>query len=557
VSLVRDPSGAVSTGATWPRRGVLVAAGHVALALVLLRCAWVCDDAYISFRTVDNMVHGYGARWNVDERVQSFTSPLWVALCVPVHALAPDLYYGAIALSLALALGAATLVARLARDTATALAALAALALSKAWVDYAVSGLENPLAAVLLAAFALAWLRGRPDALQVAGAARASTESRPVVLGLLASAIMLTRHDLVLLVAPALLARVGRPPRATAARGIAAGLVPFVAWEVVSVLYYGVPFPNTAWAKLATGVPLPDLARQGALYFVDLARLGPLTAAVVGAGLLVAAGRRATRPLGLGLALHLAYILRIGGDFMSGRFFTAPFVVALAVLARRGLPENRAARLAAAVVIALLGAGSPRSPLWSGVTYGQADPERPESWHGIADERAVYYQETGLLPALRRGGPALAHRWAAEGMAARAEGVRFVRRTGIGFYGFFAGPGVHVLDPHALADPLLARLPASTARGFRIGHFPRPSPVGYEETLRTGENRIADPDLAAYWDVLRMVTRDLVLDPDRIRTVVAFNLGHYEHLRRAYVERAAREKERRLRAREAVVREPG
>jgi arabinofuranosyltransferase len=45
-------------------------------AVVLCRTAWVGDDAYITFRTVDNLVHGYGARWNVDERVQAYTHPL-------------------------------------------------------------------------------------------------------------------------------------------------------------------------------------------------------------------------------------------------------------------------------------------------------------------------------------------------------------------------------------------------------------------------------------------------------------------------------------------------
>jgi arabinofuranosyltransferase len=232
---------------------------------------------------------------------------------------------------------------------------------------------------------------------------------------------------------------------------------------------------------------------------------------------------------------------------MSGRFFTAPFVVALAILARRGLPEGRRARLAVAAAVLSLGAGTPRSPAWSDATYGQADPDRPESWRGIADERAVYYQETGLLPALARGGPPIIHRWAAEGVAARVAGIPFVRRSGIGFYGYFAGRGVHVLDAHALTDPLLARLPASTARGFRIGHFVRPSPEGYEETLRTGENHIADPDLAAYWDVLCRATRGPLLDGERLIAVMDLNLGRYDHLRRAYVERTARLKELRLR----------
>ena len=39
-------------------------------AIVLVRTAWIGDDAYITFRTIDNFVHGYGLRWNVAEREQ-------------------------------------------------------------------------------------------------------------------------------------------------------------------------------------------------------------------------------------------------------------------------------------------------------------------------------------------------------------------------------------------------------------------------------------------------------------------------------------------------------
>ena len=39
--------------------------------LVLIRTTWICDDAYINFRTIDNFLHGYGLRWNIAERVQS------------------------------------------------------------------------------------------------------------------------------------------------------------------------------------------------------------------------------------------------------------------------------------------------------------------------------------------------------------------------------------------------------------------------------------------------------------------------------------------------------
>ena len=41
-------------------RRLIIALAVLVLGIVILRTAWVCDDAYISFRTVDNFVHGHG-----------------------------------------------------------------------------------------------------------------------------------------------------------------------------------------------------------------------------------------------------------------------------------------------------------------------------------------------------------------------------------------------------------------------------------------------------------------------------------------------------------------
>ena len=46
---------------------------------VLVRTAWISDDALISLRTVLNVTHGYGLTFNIGERVQTFTHPLWLA----------------------------------------------------------------------------------------------------------------------------------------------------------------------------------------------------------------------------------------------------------------------------------------------------------------------------------------------------------------------------------------------------------------------------------------------------------------------------------------------
>ena len=59
--------------------------------------------------------------------------------------------------------------------------------------------------------------------------------------------------------------------------------------------------------------------------------------------------------------------------------------------------------------------------------------------------------------------------------------------------GYYAGPTVHIVDPLALADPLLARLPPKRKINWRIGHFERTIPAGYRGTLRMGQNVLEDP----------------------------------------------------------------
>src|SRR5262245_40579712 len=72
--------------------------------IVLLRTAWVSDDAYFTFRTIDNAVHGYGLRWNVAERVQAYTHPLWMLLVLPFYAITREAFFTSIVISIALTL---------------------------------------------------------------------------------------------------------------------------------------------------------------------------------------------------------------------------------------------------------------------------------------------------------------------------------------------------------------------------------------------------------------------------------------------------------------------
>ena len=141
--------------------------GLIALALacflfIIARDSWLSDDAYITLRTVDNFIHGYGLTWNVDERVQVYTHPLWMGLLSALYFCTHEMYYSVLALSLLLSVLAVALVAvYLARSLALGLLAILLLAASKAFVDYCTSGLENPLTHLLLVLFLLVYFSER------------------------------------------------------------------------------------------------------------------------------------------------------------------------------------------------------------------------------------------------------------------------------------------------------------------------------------------------------------------------------------------------------------
>lgn len=512
------------TGRNLSAARLLPAAGWLLLSAVLVRTAWLCDDAYITFRVIDNFVHGRGLVWNVAERVLPSTHPLWLLLLSPLTALSGEVFYTSLLLSLLLsAAAAAVAAAAVGRRPGPQVVLLLALAGSRAFTDFASSGLETPLTYLLLALFLCRWLRDGIDS-------RAYCE-----LALLAGLAALNRMDSLLLFLPALVAGFRTVGRRSGLRALALGFAPLLVWEIFSCWYYGAPFPNSAYAKLGAGVPPGELLGRGGTYLVATFQGDPLTPLLILAAIALAARRRDERsfPIALGIVLQLLYTVRIGGDFMMGRFLAAPFLAAAVLLARRPcLDDRRATALAAAVVLGL-GLAAP-DPTWlSGPHFGAGRADARGAG-GVADERAVYFPHTSLLGAAGRAAP-VDMPWANNGLRARLAGTPVVQKRTIGFFGYYAGPTVHIIDLFGLADPLLARLPGRRDPEWRLGHLERTVPEGYEASLATNRNQIADPHLARYYDAVRTATRGDLTDLHRLLVILKLNLGFYDRDRAGYL----------------------
>jgi arabinofuranosyltransferase len=118
-----------------------------AYTVVVVRTAWISDDAMITLRTILNFTNGLGPVFNIGERVQGYTHPLWFLLLSAASFVITDLYQCVFVVSVGLAVGVyAALLFRIGTSRALTLLAAVALLLSKAFVDYSTSGLENPLA---------------------------------------------------------------------------------------------------------------------------------------------------------------------------------------------------------------------------------------------------------------------------------------------------------------------------------------------------------------------------------------------------------------------------
>jgi arabinofuranosyltransferase len=217
---------------------------------------------------------------------------------------------------------------------------------------------------------------------------------------------------------------------------------------------------------------------------------------------------------------------------MSGRFFSAPLVATIAHVARVRVPRFSWGWAATLASIWLIGLSAPRSPLLSSADYGRdLPPLASVPVSHITDERRYYYPYAGLLT-VRRGASMPDHRWWHLGEAARRDGASVALTDAAGYIGYAAGPAVHYIDKWGLGDPLMARLPASPP--WNVGHYPRDVPEGYVDTVRSGENRIRDPGVAAYYEKLRLITEGPIWRRERFDAIVQMNLGRYEGLIASY-----------------------
>ncbi|MEV6907717.1 arabinofuranosyltransferase [Amycolatopsis sp. NPDC051071] len=352
------------------------------------------DDGLIVLRTVRQILAGNGPVFNIGERVEGNTSTLWTAVLVLVG-WAPGVSLEWIAVIVGLLFSAAGLLLgldgarRMAGPAASTFVfpagALVVLALPP-FRDFATSGLETGLISLWLGG--TWWLLVRRGTEQQRG----PLWSTAVVIGL----GPFVRPDLALFTQAAmvgLLVLTWQGWRHTLIPVAAAAVLP-VLYQVFRMGYYGLITPNTALAKEASEA----LWDSGWAYFGDFTDpyfLWIPVAACLLTGFALLWRKTVSRrvvvlvavPVIAGVML-VAYVVRVGGDFMHGRMLLpATFCLLLPVMAIR-VTKLTFVPVVVVAAWAVVAGGWLRTP-YAGLEEPIDDQEV------IADERAAYVAASG------------------------------------------------------------------------------------------------------------------------------------------------------------------
>ncbi len=362
---------------------------------------WVCDDAFITFRVVRNLLSGYGPVYNIGERVEVYSHPLWMGILAFWDYVIGKIELGAAWLGLLFSasglflgqLGARTLVRKYSSYQKLLFIPLGSIVIAAlpAFWDYASSGLETGLA--------FFWL-----GLSFFLLARQSSEtSWWKVGGMLVwfSLGPLIRPDFVVFSGGLILLSLAIwPPRSIRDSlyfVISALLLPSV-YQVFRMGYFASLLPNTALAKSA----LSSYWSQGFFYLQDFVLpyklyipVFLLVAALIAGALYVFKARGhshglriAVAVMGLG-ALHAFFVVRGGGDFMHGRLLLPSFFALQLPVSCIAFPiNNKFRRIMIPILIV--------TAVWAGwcIGWGQI-PYKGIGPHRIADERGFYVRAAG------------------------------------------------------------------------------------------------------------------------------------------------------------------
>ena len=445
--------------------------------------AWVCDDAFISFRYAKNFVDGLGLVYNAGEYVEGYTNFLWVILVAAGMSFGADPIVFCHVLGLAFFVATVGILWHVAARTKTVPIAAIGLAIHEHSLLFSTCGLETAMFGFFVTAGLVQLIVAERTPQFVWGglALILATMSRPdgALFYAIASFVVLAiarRH------------RSWRPLVGYAAPFVLLYL-PYFFWKLD---YYGYPFPNTFYAKSASDpffsqglyyvglyfgcyfLLIPALAVPAFLSFHRRVVHGATTAAGVDSDAAGFEGRRGPLLIALFTLPYLAYVAWVGGDFMFGRFClpvtpalflglqylgrspaTAPVLVGLLLLCSFRVPPPAPA-----------GSEAEPAPLELGSLTYPRGALKPGNARNVVEERSHY--PAWYVEAYRKLGRRLRDLFAASASGSPAASGPRVAIGGAQAMLAYFGEFPYVLELHGLTDEFIAHREID-GRG-RIGH---------------------------------------------------------------------------------------
>lgn len=297
------------------------------IAVIVLHNAaihpWMLDDAFISFRYAENFCSGHGVVYNVGDRVEGYTSFLWVALLALGHGVGLDTVFFSKILGFIFSVACILLLASAHRfvkyvDKKASLIAVLFLGTWGIFTPWATSGMEVTLFTFLVLLSVLLHLSARTAD---------DGKARLRLVGVICALSALTRPEGLLifavLFADQLLTSLKRRKRAVmhSTLSFLALYLPYFAWRY---WYYGYPLPNTFYGKV--GASIHQVAR-GAHYLVQFAIPALLLIIPVIAFVFLLRRYPTLKKLKILpalLAVYATYVVLVGGDCMPAFRFFAP-----------------------------------------------------------------------------------------------------------------------------------------------------------------------------------------------------------------------------------------
>ncbi len=320
------------------KSGMALAIAVLASAAVLFATQFVSvrdymvDDAFITFSYSKNVALGHGPVFSHGARVEGYSNFLWmllVALPLAIRpALSPLMLARLLCVPFILVLAWAVFRTIRAATLSRPMAAVGVCLLATS-TDLAVallSGLESVAYTSLVAvAFALHLASGHDRRWRIAVGPAFAGVALMRIDGFIPLGLMLAWEA----------ARALRRPHALRRLAIEWGpsLGIYVLWFFWRWRYYGLPLPSSYYAKSLLPTVEPE---RGHMYVWHELLSSRLALVFVAIGVLLWARRRKLLPIVAFVLIHLAYVVRVGGDWMPfGHFIlpVVPLVVCLLVVA--------------------------------------------------------------------------------------------------------------------------------------------------------------------------------------------------------------------------------